>query len=92
MKIVYRAENIIDANLVRDQLTQAGIQSFVNGSYLQGGVGELPASGLVHVTVADEEFEEARKIVDALQHDTKRQTGKSETHWDPSDELLDWQD
>ena len=31
MKIVYRAENIIDANLVKAALTDAGIQAFISG-------------------------------------------------------------
>ena len=58
MKIIYRAENIIDANLIKGLLEHEGIQAFVGGSYLQGGVGELPASGLVNVSVADEDTDE----------------------------------
>lgn len=92
MKIVYRAENIIDANLVKGLLEREGIQAFVNGSYLQGGVGELPATGLVHVSVADGDFEVARTVVDRYEHDTAHASGKGETRWDPSEELLDWGD
>ena len=36
MQIVYRAANIIDANLVKGVLEQAGIPAFVSGEYLTG--------------------------------------------------------
>ena len=87
MKIVYRAENVLDAQLVHDLLEQAGIQAFVNGGLLQGGIGELPASGLVTVTVADEDAAAALKVVDDFQQDTAQPTGATETHQDLSDEF-----
>lgn len=92
MKIVYRAENAIDANLVKGLLEQAGIMAFVNGAYLQGGVGELPASGLISVSVADEEVEAAARIIDQFQQDTADQTGADQARPDPSDELLGCED
>lgn len=51
MRIVYRAENLIDAHLVKDVLDRAGIPCFVNGEYLIGGVGQLPARDFVSVSV-----------------------------------------
>ena len=42
MKVIYQAENAIDANLLKGWLEQDGIMAFVNGEFLQGGVGELP--------------------------------------------------
>jgi hypothetical protein len=63
MKIIYRAESIIDANLVKSALEAAGLMAFVNGAYLTGGIGELPCSGLVNVTVADIDIERATPIV-----------------------------
>lgn len=62
MQIVYRAESIIDANLVKSVLESAGILAFVNGEYLIGGMGELPMSGLVNVMVADSDVELALPI------------------------------
>ena len=50
MRIVYQAENIIDANLVKNAFEEAGIPSFVSGQYLTGAAGELPPLGLVNVT------------------------------------------
>lgn len=62
MRIVYRAENIIDAHLVRHVLEQHGIAAHVSGEYLIGAIGELPLQGLVNVLVADHDFEEAARL------------------------------
>ncbi len=89
MKIIYRAENPIDANLVKGLLAQAGIQAFVGGEYLQGGIGDLPAAGLVTVSVADDHVEAARRVVEEFEHQPAH--GKGETRWDHlSDSLLNW--
>ena len=53
MKIVYQAENIIDANLVKNALEHDGITAFVSGQYLTGAAGELPPIALVNVMVAE---------------------------------------
>jgi hypothetical protein len=45
--VVYEAENIIDANLLKNALEAEGIQAFVSGQYLTGAAGELPALALV---------------------------------------------
>lgn len=63
MQIIYRAESIIDANLVKAALDTIGIMAFVNGEYLTGGMGELPVSGLVNVMVADSDVERAQPVV-----------------------------
>lgn len=62
MKIIYRAENIIDANLVKNALASADILAFISGEYLTGAAGELPVANLVTVMVADEDIECARRI------------------------------
>ncbi|HET7924805.1 MAG TPA: DUF2007 domain-containing protein [Rhodanobacteraceae bacterium] len=66
MKIVYRAENIIDANLVKAALADAGIPAFVSGEYLTGGIGTLPALDLVNVMVAESDFERAAPIAESI--------------------------
>jgi hypothetical protein len=53
MRIVYRAENLVDAHLVKDVLDQAGIPAFISGEYLIGGVGQLPARDFISVSVPD---------------------------------------
>jgi len=74
MKVIYNAENIIDANLVKGILEQSGLHPFVNGSFLQGGIGELPASGLITVAVPDQEAEQAQKIVKDIERERAQHT------------------
>lgn len=69
MRIVYRAENIIDANLVKNALAQEGIDAFVSGEYLTGAVGELPVWNLVSVMVSDHDVERATAIAQAIDAD-----------------------
>ncbi len=66
MRNVYDAANLIDAHLVRHALEQADIPAFVRGEALLGGIGELPAGGLVSVAVPDGAWQLARDIVDQL--------------------------
>lgn len=66
MRCIYRAENIIDANLVKNALAQAGIPSHVAGEYLTGAAGQLPAFGLVSVLVADADEAAAAPVVAAI--------------------------
>ena len=66
MKIVYQAENIIDANLVKNALAQDGIAAFVSGEYLTGAAGELPPVALVNVMVAVADWPRARPIAERI--------------------------
>jgi hypothetical protein len=66
MQVVYEAWNLIDAYLVRHALEDTGIPVFVRGETLLGGVGELPACGLVAVCVPDSCWPQARALVESL--------------------------
>ena len=66
MQVVYEAANLIDAHLVRHALEDAGIPVFVRGEALLGGVGELPACGLLAVCVPDAAWPEADALVRSL--------------------------
>ncbi|MCB1606449.1 MAG: DUF2007 domain-containing protein [Xanthomonadales bacterium] len=66
MRIVYQAESIIDAHLVRHALEAANITCYVHGEFLSGAIGELPASGLVAVAVDDDVWPQARSIAEAV--------------------------
>jgi hypothetical protein len=63
MKTLYEPSNALEAHMLHDLLQQEGIATRINGAYLQGGVGELPASGLVHLVVAEEDYERARAVI-----------------------------
>lgn len=60
MRVVYEAENVIDAHLVKSLLENVGIPAWVRGEFLTGGIGELPAQGLVAVAVPDSAEADAR--------------------------------
>jgi len=66
MEVVYRATHLFDAHLVRMALEQAGLPAFVLGEALLGGIGELPACGLVTVCVPPSCGDAARALVQAL--------------------------
>lgn len=66
MRIVYRAATIIDAELVKTALEEAGIPAFVGGAYLTGAVGELPCNDLVTVMVPETGFAQASRIAQAI--------------------------
>lgn len=61
---VYDAAHSTDAHLVKNLLAQAGITSHIRGEYLQGGLGDLPVSGMVQVCVDAADLESARAIID----------------------------
>lgn len=64
MIIVYHAANSLDANMIKSLLEQCHIRAFIQGEYLQGGMGELPTIGLVTVSVDDDHQVEARKLIE----------------------------
>ncbi|HKV65871.1 MAG TPA: DUF2007 domain-containing protein [Rhodanobacteraceae bacterium] len=70
MRTVYHAEGIVDAHLVKDALENAGIPAFINGEYLIGGMGQLPARDFMTVSVpeifADDAGPVVREITDML--------------------------
>ena len=77
MRVVYQAENIIDAYLVRGVLEQAGLPAWVRGEHLAGGIGQLPAIGLIDVCVPDAAGAEARAVVEELFSDRAEGAGES---------------
>lgn len=69
MKIIYGANDAIDAQRVVDRLAFEGITANVLGGYLAGAAGELPMAGLVNVWVADEDEPRARAVLAAAEPD-----------------------
>ena len=63
MRTVYHAEGLVDAHLMKDALEQAGIPAFVNGEYLIGGMGQLPARDFLTVSVPDVAVEAALPVI-----------------------------
>lgn len=63
MRTLYEPANAIEAHLLQDALTQEGFAPRVDGGYLQGALGELPAGGLIRLVIPDEEYSDARAFV-----------------------------
>lgn len=63
MRIVYQSTNVADLYVLRDLLAQADIPAHVQGEFLRGGIGELPADTPVSLAVADAQADAARAIV-----------------------------
>lgn len=63
MHLVFRASNILEAHIVAGLLQSHGIDSHVGGHYLQGAVGDLPASDFAHVFVEDDDKPRAEALI-----------------------------
>ena len=63
MKCVYEATQNAEAHIIKHLIERAGLFATVYGEYLQGGVGELAASGLLKVMVNAHDYTEAKSIV-----------------------------
>jgi hypothetical protein len=85
VRIVYEAENIIDANLVKNSLEHEGIVAFVSGHYLTGAIGELPPMGLVKVMVSEIDWPRARAISESIDAELaeRRAAPDGDTGWLP---------
>lgn len=67
MQIVYRAADLNDAHIVAGLLQSHGIEAYVGGHYLQGGVGDLAPVDLAKVYVEEEDADAAKEHVEAYQ-------------------------
>ena len=63
MKIVYRAGDITEAEIVKGMLLSNDIEAHVSGYYLQGGIGEMAPTDLAKVHVSDEDYERAKVLI-----------------------------
>ncbi|MDH3713315.1 MAG: DUF2007 domain-containing protein [Gammaproteobacteria bacterium] len=70
MECVYQAASLLDAQLVQDALEGGGIDATINGVYLSGAIGELPADATPSVWVInDSDVTRARTIIKELLDD-----------------------
>ena len=60
---VYRAANTLDAHLVQAVLAQYDINAYIEGEYLQGGIGQLQMLDLIRVVVDAPDAAQAEQIV-----------------------------
>ena len=63
MKLIYKAANITEAHIIAGMLKANGIEAYVDGHYLQGGVGELAALDFANIQVPDEDEALANQLI-----------------------------
>lgn len=64
MRTLYKASDGIEAQLLVDVLASEGIEARIEGEHLQGAIGELPAAGLVRLTVDEADHARARLVIE----------------------------
>lgn len=64
---IFRCSDYIEAHLVEGLLREQGIETFLQGAMLQGGLGELPALGHLAIMVDDADATAAKRIIDAYE-------------------------
>lgn len=73
MTQVYQAGTLVEAQLVADELTQAGIDCVVTGQFLSGAIGELPPTDVLGVKIQDAaEEQRARRLIAEWELSRKR--------------------
>ena len=63
MQIIYRAQDIVEAHIVAGLLQSRGLEVYVGGHYLQGGIGELAALDSATISVDDVDEDAARAVI-----------------------------
>lgn len=67
MTPIFRGSDYIEAHLLTGLLRQHGIEVFLQGALLQGGLGELPALGHLTIMVDESDREAAKRIIAAYE-------------------------
>lgn len=63
MKLLYEASNFLEAHMILNLLEQEGLSARIDGEYLQGGFGDLPAA-TVRVMIEESDYSAGKKIID----------------------------
>lgn len=64
---VFRGSDYIEAQLIAGLLREAGIEVFLQGAFLQGGLGDLPATGHLSIFVDESDRSAAERIIKAYE-------------------------
>jgi hypothetical protein len=64
---VFRGSDYIQAQLLAGLLRQSGIDVFLQGAILQGGLGELPALGHLSILVDESDRTAAQSLIAAYE-------------------------
>jgi len=87
MPIVYRAANLVEAQLVVDELAAGGMRSRVTGTYLSGAIGELPPGDVLGVWLDEpRHVERARAMIE--DYEATRRARHPDWRCDPCGETI----
>jgi acyl-CoA hydrolase len=70
MLCAYRPQDMSEAQLLRQILTDSHVNCYVSGEYLQGGIGDLPAADLIGLWVSAQDLGLARELISDWQQAT----------------------
>ena len=65
MRRIYEPGSLHEGELLLAVLASEGISGFLAGRHLLGGIGDLPAAGLLGLLVEDEEAQRAQALIAA---------------------------
>ena len=65
MQRIYEPQDLLEGEMLLGMLASEGVDAHLAGRHLLGGIGELPALGLLGLLVEDEEAERARRLIAA---------------------------
>jgi hypothetical protein len=61
---VYRSSDYVEAQLLTGLLREHGINVFLQGALMHGGIGELPATGHLSIMVDDQDQTAATRLIE----------------------------
>ncbi|NLY12899.1 MAG: DUF2007 domain-containing protein [Gammaproteobacteria bacterium] len=70
MQRIHEPADLMEAQMLISMLRSEGIQVYLQGADLVGGMGELPALGLLGLMVEDEQVQQARALIASYQQAT----------------------
>ena len=70
MQRIHEPVDLMEAQMLISMLSSEGIEVYLQGADLVGGMGELPALGLLGLMVEDEQAQYARELIVSYQQAT----------------------
>jgi hypothetical protein len=61
---IYEAANGLEAKLILDLLEQSHLTARIDGEYLQGGIGDLQAAGIVRVMIKESDYKQGKLLIE----------------------------
>lgn len=70
MQRIHEPADLMEAQMLISMLNSEGIEVYLQGADLVGGMGELPALGLLGLMVSDDDVQHARELITSYQEAT----------------------